>query len=38
MCLIPLGELARGSFTQPRRRPLAEVVHWDRWGERRERG
>lgn len=38
MCLIPLGQLARGSFTQPRRRPLAEVVHWDRWGERRERG
>lgn len=32
MCLIPLGYLAAGSFSQPRRRPLGEVVHWDRWG------
>ena len=36
MCLIPLGYLERGSFSQARRRPLGEVVHWDRWGERRE--
>lgn len=33
MCLIPLGYLERGRFSQPRRRPLGEVVHWDRWGE-----
>ena len=32
MCLIPLGYLAQGSFSQPRRRPLGEVVHWDGWG------
>ncbi|MBW2270811.1 MAG: nitroreductase family protein [Deltaproteobacteria bacterium] len=32
MCLIPLGYLAQGSFSQPRRRPLSEVVHWDGWG------
>ena len=35
MCLIPLGYLERGRFSQPRRRPLGEVVHWDRWGEQR---
>ncbi len=33
MCLIPLGYLEKGRFSQPRRRPLGEVVHWDRWGE-----
>ena len=32
MCLIPLGYLAQGSFSQPRRRPLGDVVHWDGWG------
>ncbi len=32
MCLIPLGYLAQGRFSQSRRRPLGEVVHWDRWG------
>ena len=32
MCLIPLGYLAQGSFSKPRRRPLVDVVHWDRWG------
>ncbi len=36
MCLIPLGYLERGRFSQPRRRPLGEVVHWDRWGEQRD--
>ena len=36
MCLIPLGYLERGRFSQARRRPLGEVVHWDRWGEQRE--
>ena len=38
MCLIPLGYPARGSFSRPRRRPVEEVTHWDRWGEQRERG
>ena len=33
MCLIPLGYLAQGRFSQPRRRPLGEVVHWEHWGE-----
>jgi nitroreductase len=32
MCLVPLGYLERGRFSQPRRRPVEEVVHWDRWG------
>lgn len=32
MCLIPLGYLAAGSFSQGRRRPLSEVIHWDGWG------
>ena len=36
MCLIPLGYLERGRFSQARRRPLGEVVHWDRWGEQRD--
>ena len=35
MCLIPLGYLERGRFSQARRKPLGEVVHWDRWGEQR---
>ena len=37
MCLIPLGYLAAGSFSQPRRRPLGEVVHWDKWGKQAAR-
>ncbi len=37
MCLIPLGYLAQGRFSQPRRRPLGEVTHWDRWGDQRAR-
>ncbi len=36
MCLIPLGYLEKGRFSQARRKPLGEVVHWDRWGEQRE--
>ena len=36
MGLIPLGYLEKGRFSQPRRQPLGEVVHWDRWGERQE--
>ena len=36
MALIPLGYLERGRFSQARRRPVGEVVHWDRWGEQLE--
>ena len=36
MALIPLGYLERGRFSQPRRKPLGEVVHWDRWGDQRD--
>ena len=36
MCLIPLGYLERGRFSQARRKPLGEVVHWDRWGDQRD--
>jgi nitroreductase len=38
MALIPLGYPVRGRWKEPSRRPLPEVVHWDRWGTRRERG
>lgn len=33
MALIPLGYPARGRWSQPLRRPLADVVHWNRWGD-----
>ncbi len=36
MGLIPLGYLEKGRFSQPRRQPLGEVVHWDHWGEQQE--
>ncbi|MBM3140459.1 MAG: nitroreductase [Chloroflexi bacterium] len=35
MALIPLGYPARGRFSEPKRRPVEEVTHWGRWGERR---
>ncbi|WP_037568739.1 nitroreductase family protein [Phaeacidiphilus oryzae] len=37
MALIPMGYPARGAWAQPRRRPVEEVVHWNRWGETRPR-
>ncbi|SDH65933.1 nitroreductase family protein [Pseudonocardia oroxyli] len=37
MGLVPLGYPARGRWSQPRRRPVGEVVHWERWGEQRDR-
>lgn len=37
MALIPMGYPARGRWAQPRRRPVEEVVHWNRWGARRSR-
>lgn len=35
--MVPLGYPARGDFSQPRRRPVEEVVHWERWGEQTAR-
>jgi nitroreductase len=32
MALIPMGYPARGRWAQPKRRPVEEVVHWNRWG------
>ena len=32
MALIPMGYPAQGRWAQPKRRPVEEVVHWDRWG------
>ena len=37
MALIPLGYPARGRWAQPRRRPVEEVVHFNRWGATRGR-
>jgi nitroreductase len=36
MALIPLGYPARGRWAQPKRLPLDQVVHWNRWGTRRQ--
>ena len=38
MGLLPLGYPARGRWKQPPRRPVTEVVHWNRWGTNRQRG
>ena len=32
MALIPMGYPARGRWAQPKRRPVEDVVHWNRWG------
>jgi nitroreductase len=37
MALVPLGYPARGRWAQPKRRPVEEVVHWERWGEQHPR-
>lgn len=37
MALIPLGYPARGRWAEPVRRPVEEVVHWNRWGSARPR-
>jgi nitroreductase len=37
MALIPLGYPARGRWAEPRRRPVDEVVHWNRWGATHDR-
>jgi nitroreductase len=37
MGLIPLGYPERGRWAQPKRKPVEDVVHWDRWGATRPR-
>ena len=32
MALLPLGYPARGRWAQPKRQPIEQVVHWNRWG------
>ncbi len=34
ICVIPIG-YPEGKWGAPRRRPAADVTHWDRWGTRR---
>jgi nitroreductase len=36
VALIPIGYPER-AFSTPRRRPVEEVVHWERWGAHRDR-
>jgi nitroreductase len=38
MALVPMGYPTKGRWAQPRRRPVEEVVHWNRWGALRTRG
>ena len=35
--LIPLGYPSRGTFSRPRRVPVAQVTHWGTWGKHRTR-
>jgi nitroreductase len=37
MALIPMGYPVKGRWAEPRRRPVEEVVHWNRWGATRAR-
>ncbi|MEU7766720.1 nitroreductase family protein [Nocardia sp. NPDC049190] len=37
MALLPLGYPLRGRWAEPRRLPVEQVVHWNRWGRQRER-
>ena len=37
MALIPLGYPNRGRWAEPKRRPLGEVVHWNGFGNQRDR-
>jgi nitroreductase len=37
MALVPIGYPAKGRWAQPRRAAVEDVVHWNRWGERRDR-
>lgn len=37
MALIPMGYPAQGRWAQPRRLPVEQVVHWNRWDAKRPR-
>lgn len=37
MALVPLGYPERGRWSEPKRQPVEEAVHWARWGEKRVR-
>ena len=37
MALIPMGYPAQGRWAEPKRRPIEEVAHWNRWGATRAR-
>jgi nitroreductase len=37
MALIPMGYPSKGRWAEPKRLPVEEVVHWDRWGATRDR-
>jgi nitroreductase len=37
MGLIPLGYPNRGRWSEPKRKPIEEVVHWETWGATRTR-
>jgi nitroreductase len=37
MALVPMGYPVKGRWAEPRRRPVEEVVHWNRWGATRPR-
>ena len=33
MALIPLGYPSKGRWSQPKRQPIEEVTHWEKWGQ-----
>jgi nitroreductase len=37
MALIPMGYPSQGRWAEPKRRPVDEVVHWNRWDATRRR-
>jgi nitroreductase len=37
MALVPMGYPAKGRWAQPKRTPVEDVVHWNRWGTTRSR-
>jgi nitroreductase len=37
MALVPIGYPVQGRWAEPKRLPVEDVVHWDRWGARRPR-
>jgi nitroreductase len=37
MALVPMGYPTQGRWAEPKRLPVEDVVHWDRWGAKRPR-